>query len=146
MSCGCGGLPPSVSLRLEAARLALAVDVANFDTLAPKVLEFVSDGKNLADLDSKTMPLAMGDSPEAVTSRNALINSPLQRIGALDRGVVAKLSAAGMHVLGALVQVETDRLGLTMKEAATLVLGLRKYGLGLGMAADDVRRWIVEGP
>lgn len=146
MSCGCGGLPPSVSLRLEAARLALAADVANFDTLAPKVLAFVSDGKDLTDLDTKTMPLAMGDSPEAVTSRNALINSPLQRIGALDRGVVAKLSAAGMHVLGALVQVETDRLGLTLQEAATLQLGLRKYGLGLGMAADDVRRWIVEGP
>lgn len=146
MSCGCGGIPPSVSIRIEAARLALNAKPDQFDSLAPDVLAFITEGTDLAALDTPATPVAIGDSPEAVTSRNALINAPLQRVGALDRAVVSRLVVAGMHALGALVQADSSHLqeaGLTLQQAAQLALDLRRYGLHLGMSHEQVRDWIV---
>lgn len=150
MSCGCGGgLPPSLTLRLEAARLALGAAPDKFDELAPKVLAFVTEDADLAALDRPAEPAATGDGPEAVTSRNALINAPLQRT-ALHAATVAKLVASGIHLLGALVQVPAaelkPRVGLDEAEIADLGADLARYGLTLGMASEAMRDWIVKGP
>ncbi len=152
MSCGCGGgrLPASVSLRMEAARLALAADAGRFDTLAPKVLAFITQGADLAALDAPPAPVAVGEGADAVTSRSALLNTPIQRVAGLDRKAVAVLVTSGARgiALGTLAQYTMDALVHDVGEDMALVLDadLRRYGLGLCMTTDSLRTWVLEGP
>ncbi|MBA0428523.1 hypothetical protein D7Y53_00990 [Stenotrophomonas maltophilia] len=151
MSCRNGSFPIAVTLRLEAARLALQAKPDDFGALAGEVFAFVTEGVDLSALDAPPEPIAMGDSAEAVTSRNALMNAALSQVGGLPPKIVAVLRTSGVHSLGALVQADPGRLeslvlDVPMCEAGTLVEQLGLYGLRLGMSQDQVREWIVKGP
>lgn len=147
MSCGCGGgkLPARVQLRMEAVRLA---GMAQTGLTPAEVYAFITDGVDLDDLDSPPVPLAVGDGAEAVTSRNALINSPLSRIFGLPPKVAAKLQVAGISALGMLVQVSGAELlerGMDVGELKRLQDDLARYGLTLPMNRDQLHEWIMKG-
>lgn len=151
MSCGCGGggrLPARVTLRLEAARLALTAEAGRFDELAPRIFAFVTEGVNVENLDAPPAPVATGTSAEAVTSRSVLLNTPVQRVPGLDRKAVAALVAAGGPMpLGTLAQANAETLAssIGVDEVATLAVDLTRYGLDFDLGTEALRKWVVEG-
>jgi len=152
MSCGCGGkknLPTSVTLRLEAARLTLAAGGGNFAARAAEVYTFVTDGIDVEELDeSEKLPIAIGDSAEAITSRNALLNGSLSHMHGLPRKAVAKAMFEKVMTLGALAQwnYEASARAIGADSARALDTGLRQYGLALGSDQGSLREWVLQGP
>ena len=149
MSCGCGSghVPASVKLRMEAARLALSVGSKDATTRMQEIYDFITTGVDVAKLDTPPTPIATGEGPDAVVSRNAFINGPITRAAALNRRAVAEATAGGLGVLGTLVQATpTDVAQRTCASTCDeLRDGLAKYGLRLGMTADDLREWVLRG-
>ena len=152
MSCGCGGkrsLPTAVTLRLEAARLTLNSGSQDFAARAAEVYAFVIDGVDVAKLDeSEKLPVAVGDSAEAITSRNALLNGSLSHVHGLPREAVAKAMHEKVMSLGTLAQWNYDACARAIggDSARALDTGLRQYGLALGSDHTLLREWILQGP
>lgn len=148
MSCGCGSgnrLPAKIVLRMEAVRLS---QDASSRLDAGAVYAFLTEGIDVAALDTPPAPVAVGAGHEAVTSRSALLNAPIQRVAALDRKAVAALvAAAGSMPLGSLAQYDARGLSDAAGEPAANALAqdLHRYGLRLGMTTDDLRAWVIEG-
>lgn len=148
MSCGCGGgaLPASVRLRMEAVRLSQD-SKARLDAQA--VYAFITEGVDVGELDAPPLPLAVGDSAEAVTSRNALISAPLSHVAGLDKRAVAALMSAGVTVLGMLVQIGAKGLQRALpdaEQARGVEESLERYGLRVTMTTDQLRTWVLTGP
>lgn len=152
MSCGgCGNnsaLPASVTLRLEAARIAIAAQPNAFEATSKAVYEFVTSGVDLSTLDTPLLPIAVGEGADAVTSRNALINAPLSRVVGLPHGAATRMQISGVSVLGALVQwrAPPGRQPISSDDYEAIDKGLAHYGLRLGMTTDAVRAWVLQGP
>lgn len=152
MSCGCGGFPPSVNLRIEAARIAITgsrdgVTPNQFDFLAERVHAFLTAGLSQDEL--RNMDHEAQTAGEAVTKRNGFINGPLAAMTMLREGTIDKLESSGILQVGTLVQANEHFLaeasGLTVDELTTLHAELRARGLRLDMTSDQVRQWIKTG-
>lgn len=146
MSCGCGGLPPSVTLRIEAARIAIAgcgsnAAPARFTELAAAVHAFLIEGTDAKALDAKAKT-----SGPSVTERNAFVNGPLATMRMLREATIDKLETAGIMQPGAIVQWSADQViehaGLSEHEMEILTAELAGRGLRFGMTTDQVRTWI----
>lgn len=149
MSCNCGGggLPAKITLRMEAVRLA---QDANSRMDAEAVYRFLTDGVDVDALDAPPVPIATGPGPDAVVSRNALLNVPMSRVPGLPRGPVAALMTLQQPVtsLGTLAQYgDVTQLAAAIgeSEAGELTQALQRYGLRVGMSADELRQWVLEG-
>ena len=147
MSCGCGGraaMPAGVTLRIQAVQLSQSPDSR---LTAEQAYVFITSGIDVKGLDAPAVPMATGESPGAVASRNALINAPLTRVHGLPKGADLA-AAAGIGALGVLIQMSCDACAGKIGTAHTVELdeGLGRYGLKVGMTTDEIRDWILTGP
>lgn len=156
MGCGCGGLPPSVTLRIEAARIAIAAGVTNdtgvtssktFRDMADAVHRFLTADMEPADLNA--MDYEAKTAGDAVSARNNFINGPLAGMRMLREATIDKIEQAGVMQVGALVQWKFDQVieyaQLTTAEAEILNAELLGRGLHFGMTGDELRTWIKQG-
>lgn len=149
MGCGCGGLPASVTLRIEAARIAITTGVTSpqtFRDMADAVHGFLTASMEPADLDALD---AQHDHGETVGERNALLNGPLAAFRMLREATIDKIEQAGVTQVGALVQWKFDQViehaQLTTAEAEILNAELFGRGLHFDMTSDELRTWIKQG-
>lgn len=145
MGCGCGGLPPSVTLRIEAARIATACVGSTsaperFTEFAQAVHAFLAEGTDMTALDGKA------EIAGSTTERNTFVNGPLATMRMLREATIDKLESAGIDKPGALVQWKFDQVietaHLTNTEAEILSAELFGRGLHFGMTSDQLRAWI----
>jgi len=142
VSCGCGGsgkLPAKVTLRIEAVRLSQDPQ-SRMD--AAQVYAYLTEDIDVAALDAPRTPVAVGDTPEAVASRNALIVLPIQRIAGFNRAQQEQFRASRIDNLGALAQFDCVRTAIW--DQVNVELG--RYGLSLAMTTDELRDWVLKGP
>ena len=150
MGCGCGGMPASVTLRIEAARLAVSAGVGNdpdnFTRMATAAHSFLIAG--LGEAGEKSLD-AQHEHGETVGERNALLNGPLAAFRMLREATIDKIEQAGVTQVGALVQWKFDQViehaQLTTAEAEILNAELFGRGLHFGMTGDELRTWIKQG-
>lgn len=130
---------------MEAVRLSQPLD-SRLDARA--VYAFLVDGVDVETLDAPPAPVATGNSPEAVTSRSVLLNTPVQRVAGLDRAAVAALVSDRTCALGTLAQYTSEGLiaAIGRDRAAQLTKDLGRYGLSVGMSADTLRAWVLGEP
>lgn len=150
MGCGCGGLPASITVRIEAARIAVAAgvgsDPATFKRMATEAHSFLIAG--LGDAGEKALD-EEHQHGETVGQRNALLNGPLAALRMLREATIDKIEQTGITQVGALVQWTFDQViehaGLTNAEAEILNAELFGRGLHFGMDANELRTWIKQG-
>lgn len=142
MSCGCGGLPPSVLIRLEAAKLVPNGDVAKATELA----DFIRGTKSDAELD--TPPKRASGVTHGATERNAFLMRPTSDLHC-DQAVLGKLAQARIDTIGQLIQWHSHQLrehaGLAPTEIQGVAAELMPHGLRLGLDTDQIRNWILHG-
>lgn len=139
MSCGCGGLPPSVLLRLEAAKLcphdmARAAEIATFLRGDLTEAQLNAPPKRAVDTSSR--------------ARNDLLQRPPSAL-AFDSGVLEKLAKHGVLHIGTLVQWQQhqlrDHAEFEPSDFASVIRVLAPHGLRLGLNADQLCNWITYG-
>lgn len=148
MSCGGGGAyPAAVRLRIEAVRLAMMGGANNVPKIAAEIFEFITAGTDVGGLDAPRRPVAVGGGTEAVASREALLQTPLEQVHGLPVRAVSIALLRGARQLGSVVQWSAEECASAIgsAEAAALHAALAAYGLRLGMCTDSVRDWIVTG-
>lgn len=143
MSCGCGGLPPSVLIRLEAAKLVPNGDVAMASALA----DFIRGTRSDAELDAAAQRRGPDQTSRA---RNEFLLQP-PNVLACKPVILAKLAKHGVATIGTLIQWHAhqlrDHAEFDDPAAVEAVSAeLTPHGLRLGMTPDDIRHWILHGP
>lgn len=139
MSCGCGGMPPSVLLRLEAAKLcphdmARAAEIATFLRGDLTEAQLNAPPKRAADTSSR--------------ARNDFLQQPASWL-ACDRSVIEKLAKHGVKQIGTLVQWHPhqlrDHAEFEPSDIEAIIRELAPHGLRLGLTANQLRNWILHG-
>ena len=146
MSCGCGGLPPSVLLRLEALKLAdrdgkIGEDITK---LAETYRVFLTG--DLTDAQLNAPPKRAADTSSRV--RNDFLQQPPSDL-ACDRSVLEKLAKHGVNQIGTLVQWQPhqlrDHAEFEPSDIEAVIRELAPHGLRLGLNAGQLRNWILHG-
>lgn len=162
MSCGggCGQLPHSIMVRLEAARIAvnaIGVDTTGnpdkFTNMANAVHAFLiaglgEKGEKALDEHKHEGGTANGSQPQAVFMRNSFLNAPLAGMVTLPERVVDMLEAYGVSAIGGLCQADPSYLGdagLDVEEQSQVLAELKARGLTMGVDSDQLRQWIKTG-
>jgi hypothetical protein len=148
VSCGCGGLPPSVMLRKIALEQAVSIGVSgeSAKVLAQEFYDFLRGSLDEASLNATAKRRASDSENHA---RNAFLQqSP--SVLACAKAIGLKLSYHGINQIGTLVQWQAhqlrDHAGFDdPSEIQVLIDELKTHGLRLGMAADEIRNWILHG-
>lgn len=159
MSCGCGGLPPSITLRLRALELAVqggsnvqySWQQSARETIdkAQKLLDFIAPPEELKALDEAAAKKGSQSQDGASRYRNAMLGFVVEAIFPQDPSVVSKLGKAGVNTIGALAQWFPHQLvehaKMMPSEVESVSAALRTRGLSLGMNSDSLRDWILFG-
>lgn len=146
MSCGCGGLPPSMAARLEIARLIAGSTTNDMIERGNLLWGFVSNGKSDAEIDAAAAKRASGGT--SATSRNAVLTQLPSSLN-LPIDIQGALAAKGIRSIGTMVQWHPhqyrDHAGLSPADIETIGKALEGLGLRLGMDSDQIRNWILHG-
>lgn len=141
MSCGCGGLPPSVLIRLEAAKLVPNGDVAKASALA----DFIRGTRSDAELDAAAQRRGPDQTSRA---RNEFLLQP-PSVLACQQPILEKLQRHSVTSIGQLVQWHQyqlrDHAEFTPSDITAVVQELMPHGLRLGLDPNQLRNWILHG-
>ena len=152
MSCGCGGLPPSVTLRIEAARLAMSAvgggSPKHFRDMADEALSFLTDGLGEggeAALDERAKKAE--SSGNTVHDRNRFINGPLSVMVSLRERAIETLEKMGIHTPGVLLQWDRKPVAEALRQTDMQALDaeIKARGLRFGLSPRAMREWITRG-
>jgi len=158
MSCGCGGLPPSITLRMRALELAVTAS-SNASVLgkasanevvsvAGNYLRFLATDEQIKALDDAAAKKVNARSPDSQSqTRNALLQMQVESI--LRSDLAHDLRTAGVTQIGTLVQwfphELRDHAHFSDDRIEAVSATLRLHGLQLGMSTDALREWIFNG-
>jgi len=158
MSCGCGGLPPSITLRLRALELAVQIQATKSILTPPGAAEVIADASNflrflatdeqIKELDAAAKKKGDQSQDNGMRYRNAMLQFVPSAIP-LREAITNKLDAAGVNTIGALAQWFPHQLvehaKMEQSEVQAVSAALRTRGLSLGMNPDSLRDWILNG-
>lgn len=138
----CRGIPNSVALRMEVAKLH---GPRGPSTLMDETLRWVLGDYKLEDLDRGPAP-----TPGAadVEKRNAIANTHVGTLSQLPPDAQTRLIAGGYDMLGKVAQlegIEQLRSIVTSDYVPDVVRALSQSGLRLGLCPDSLRDWIRFG-
>lgn len=146
MSCGCGGLPPSVLLRLEALKLADRDGKCGEDItkLAETYRVFLTGDLTDAQLNA---PAPARQQPTSA-SRNTFLQLPPSNL-ACDQAILGKMAKHGIRSIGTLAQWSAyqlrDHAEFAPSDIEAVAQELKPHGLRLGLDSDQLRNWILHG-